>query len=173
MYDRRQHALPAPGRQAVKSENRGGALHLIGLLRGVALVLLVWGGPCFAQLSSDPQALAAIGERVGLRDVPGFVETVQTLRNTGHLPSRYVTKDAARAHGWRGGGLCNVWPGHVIGGDVFNNFGRQLPGGPGWIYHEADLDTGCGQRGAKRLIYANDGAIFVTVDHYSTFTQVP
>ena len=93
MYDRRQHALPARGRQAVKSENRGGALHLIGLLRGVALVLLVWGGPCFAQLSSDPQALAAIGERVGLRDVPGFVETVQTLRNTGHLPSRYVTKD--------------------------------------------------------------------------------
>jgi len=41
MYDRRQHALPARGRQAVKSENRGGALHLIGLLRGVALVLLV------------------------------------------------------------------------------------------------------------------------------------
>ena len=56
---------------------------------------------------------------------------------------------------------------------MFNNFGRQLQGGPGRAYREADLDTGCGQRGAKRLIYSNDGAIFVTVDHYNTFTQVP
>jgi ribonuclease T1 len=145
----------------------------IVLLRGIAVVLLVWSGASFAQLSGGPQALASFGERVGLRDVAGFVETVQSLRQTGHLPSRYVTKDEARGYGWRGGGLCNVWPGHVIGGDVFNNFGRQLPGGTGRVYHEADLDTGCGQRGAKRLIYSNDGAIFVTVDHYSTFTQVP
>jgi hypothetical protein len=144
----------------------------IALLRGVLLVLLVVGGPCFGQLSGDPQGLAAFAERAGLRDVNGFVETVQTLRNTGHLPPRYVTKDEARAYGWRGGGLCDVWPGHVIGGDTFGNFGRQLPNGSR-VYHEADLDTGCGQRGAKRLIYSDDGAIYVTVDHYSTFTQVP
>ena len=144
----------------------------IVLLRGVLLVLLVVGGPCFAQLSGDPQALGAFAERAGLRDVKGFVETVQILRDTGHLPPRYVTKDEARARGWRGGGLCDVWPGHVIGGDLFGNFGRQLPDGRR-IYHEADLDTGCGPRGAKRLIYSNDGAIYVTVDHYNTFTQVP
>ena len=148
-------------------------MRLIALLRGVLLVLLLWGGPSFAQLSGEPQALAAFADRMGLRDVPAFVETVRTLRDTGHLPPRYVTKDEARMHGWRGGGLCGVWPGHVIGGDVFNNFGRQLPAGPGRAYREADLDTGCGPRGAKRLIYANDGAIFVTVDHYNTFTQVP
>ena len=145
---------------------------MIALLRSVVLVVLVWGGPCFAQLSSDPQALAAFGERTGLRDVAGFVETVQSLRSAGRLPPRYVTKDAARAHGWRGGGLCGVWPGRVIGGDRFDNFGGQLPDGRR-MYHEADLDTGCGPRGAKRLIYANDGVIYVTVDHYNTFTQVP
>ena len=144
----------------------------IVLLRGILLVLLVIGGPCFAQLSGDAPGLAAFAEQTGLRDVGRFVETVQTLRGSGHLPSRYVTKDEARAHGWHGGGLCSVWPGHVIGGDVFGNFGRQLPDGSR-VYHEADLDTGCGQRGAKRLIYSNDGAIYVTVDHYSTFTQVP
>jgi hypothetical protein len=144
----------------------------IVLLRAVLLVLLVVGGPCFAQLSGDPQALGALAERAGLRDVKGFVETVQVLRGTGHLPPRYVTKDEARARGWRGGGLCDVWPGHVIGGDLFGNFGRQLPDGRR-IYHEADLDTGCGPRGAKRLIYSNDGAIYVTVDHYNNFTQVP
>jgi ribonuclease T1 len=148
-------------------------MRLTGLWRGIALVVLLWGGPCFAQLSDDPQALAAFAEQAGLRDAPAFVETVRTLRDTGHLPPRYVTKDEARARGWRGGGLCSVWPGHVIGGDVFNNFGRQLPSGPGRRYYEADLDTGCGQRGAKRLIYSNDAAIFVTLDHYNTFTQVP
>ena len=143
MYDRRQHASPGRERQAVKSENRGRALRLIGLLRGVALVLLVWGGPSLAQLNGDPQALVAFGERVGLRDVAGFAETVQALRDTGHLPARYVTKDEARAHGWRGGGLCNVWPGHVIGGDVFNNFGRQLPGGPGRDHYRHPPFSGC------------------------------
>jgi ribonuclease T1 len=144
----------------------------IVLMRRVLLVLLVVGGPSFAQLSGDTQGLAGFAERAGLRDVKGFVETVQSLRDTGHLPPRYVTKDEARAHGWRGGGLCDVWPGHVIGGDGFGNFGRQLPNGRR-VYHEADLDTGCGPRGAKRLIYSNDGAIYVTVDHYNNFTQVP
>ena len=144
----------------------------IVLLRGIALVLLLWSGPCFARFSGDPQGLAAFGERAGLRDVPAFVETVQTLRNTGHLPQRYVTKQAAQAHGWRGGGLCTVWPDHVIGGDQFRNFGSALPDG-GRLYHEADLDSSCAQRGPKRLVFSNDGAIYVTVDHYSTFTRVP
>src|SRR5207237_9485600 len=110
-------------------------------------------------------------EQVGLRDVWAFVETVRTLRDTGHLPPRYVRKDEARAYGWRGGGLCGVWPGRVIGGDVFNNFGRQLPGGPGRLYREADLDTGCGQRGAKRLVPSNEGQSFVPVEHYNPFKE--
>ena len=64
----------------------------IVLLRSVMLVVLVWGGPCFAQFSGDAQALAAFAEQVDLRDVPAFVETVRTLRDTGHLPPRYGTK---------------------------------------------------------------------------------
>ena len=144
----------------------------IVLLRGILLVLLVVGGPCFAQLSGDPQGLAAFAERAGLRDVGGFVETVQTLRGSGHLPERYVTKAAAQARGWRGGGLCTVWPDHVIGGDQFRNFGGALPNG-GRVYHEADLDSSCAQRGPKRLVFSNDGAIYVTVDHYNHFIPVP
>ena len=144
----------------------------IVLLRGVLVVLLVIGSPLYAQHSESPQALAAFADRTGLRDVRGFVETVQTLRNTGHLPERYVTKQAAQAHGWHGGGLCTVWPDHVIGGDQFRNFAGVLPDG-GHVYHEADLDSSCAQRGPKRLIFSNDGAIYITVDHYNTFTKVP
>ena len=145
----------------------------IALLRSAFIVLLLLGSSGLAQLAGDAPAVAAFAERVGLRDVPGFVETVQSLRSTGHLPPRYATKDEARARGWRGGGLCGVWPGHVIGGDHFNDFGHQLPGAPGRVYREADLDADCRGRGPKRLIFSNDRLIFVTVDHYNSFTQVP
>ena len=137
----------------------------------VAFTLLL-AVPAAAQLADAP-ALAAYAQRIGLRDVEGFVETVASLRTTHRLPPRYVQKDEAAAHGWRGGGLCGVWPGHVIGGDQFNNFGHQLPGAPGRVYREADLDADCRGRGPKRLIFSNDGLIFVTVDHYNSFTQVP
>lgn len=126
-----------------------------------------------AQRAPEPQALAAFAERLGLRDVAGFVETVRSLREARRLPAQYVTKDMARARGWRGGGLCEVWPGHAIGGDVFNNFGGNLPGAPARTYREADLDATCRSRGPKRLVFSNDGLIFVTTDHYNSFTPVP
>src|SRR5439155_12729388 len=96
----------------------------------------------------------------GLRDAAGFVETVESLRSAHRLPPRYVTKDEAKAHGWHGGGLCAAWPGHVIGGDEFHNFGRKLPQAPGRVWREADVDGDCRSRGAKRLIFSNDGVIF-------------
>jgi ribonuclease len=128
--------------------------------------------PALAQPApASPQQLAEFANRVGLHQVEPFVDTVTELRTNGHLPERYVTKEAARAHGWRGGGLCRVWPGHVIGGDVFNNFGGQLPADN--RYFEADLDSTCRQRGPSRLIYSSDGPIFVTIDHYRSFVPVP
>jgi hypothetical protein len=140
--------------------------------RGFLLALLLIGGPLHAQLSADPQALAEFASRVGLRDIDGFVVTIQSLRRSGHLPQRYVTKAAAQAHGWRGGGLCTVWPDHVIGGDQFRNFGGALPD-EGRAYYEADLDSSCTQRGPKRLVFSKDGTIYVTVDHYNHFIPVP
>ena len=164
---------PGTGGKPPNRRTAGETIRLAALLRSITFVLVLWAGPALGQLSAgEPQALAAFAEQMGLRDVPGFVETVQSVRDTGRLPPRYGTKDEARLHGWHGGGLCTVWPGHVIGGDRFNNFGGQLPGGGG-MYREADLDADCRGRGPKRLIFSSDGRLFVTVDHYNTFTQVP
>jgi hypothetical protein len=128
--------------------------------------------PALAQTvpAAAPQ-LAEFATRQGLRQVGPFVDTITELRASGHLPDWFVTKEAARAHGWRGGGLCNVWPGHVIGGDPFGNFGGQLPSGH--RYFEADLDSTCRQRGPSRLVYSSDALIFVTTDHYRSFVPVP
>jgi hypothetical protein len=136
------------------------------------LPLLAFGAPGRSQPAAEPQALAAFAQQSGLHDVAGFVDAVQSLRATRHLPQRYVTKREAAAHGWHGGGLCTIWPGHVIGGDPFDNAAGALPG-PARSYHEADLDESCARRGPKRLIYSEDGAIYITVDHYSTIVVVP
>ena len=137
------------------------------------VVLVGAATPADAQRSTEPQTLPAFAQSLGLREVDAFVEAVQSVRTSNILPPRYVTKDAAKAHGWRGGGLCAVWPGHVIGGDSFHNFGAALAAAPGRTYREADLDSDCRSRGPKRLVFSNDGRLYVTVDHYNSFVPVP
>ena len=113
------------------------------------LLLLVLVAPAAAQTPSvaSPEVLAQFARQAGVRDVPAFVATVRTLRQTAHLPQAYVTKQAAAAHGWHGGGLCEALPGHVIGGDLFDNSRRQLPPSPDREWREADLDETCRSRG--------------------------
>ena len=89
----------------------------------------------------------------------------------GHLPGNFITKEDARALGWSGGGLEAYAPGKCIGGDEFGNYEGILPDVPGRTYHECDIDTlGAGSRGAKRLVYSDDGNIYYTDDHYESFT---
>lgn len=148
-------------------------MRAVAIAGWLLLVVLGAAAPASAQRAPDAQPLAAFAQRLGLRDVDGFVEAVRSLRRDRRLPARYATKDAARERGWRGGGLCAAWPGHAIGGDAFQNFGGKLPGAPGRAYREADLDSDCRGRGPKRLVFSNDGLIFVTVDHYNSFVAVP
>ena len=36
-------------------------------------------------------------------------------------------------------------------------------------YYECDIDSDGGYRGAKRIIYSDDGLVYYTEDHYETF----
>ena len=46
-----------------------------------------------------------------------------------------------------------------------------MPEADGRTYTECDIDTaGADERGAKRIVFSNDGLIFYTEDHYQTFT---
>ena len=88
-----------------------------------------------------------------------------------HLPSNFITKDEARDLGWEGGSVEEYVEGYAIGGDVFGNREGLLPEADGRVYYECDIDTdGAGSRGAKRIVYSNDGLIYYTEDHYETFT---
>ena len=92
------------------------------------------------------------------------------INTYGRLPSNYITKKEAKKLGWEGGSLEEYAPGKSIGGDYFGNYEELLPEKKGREYHECDIDTkGKKKRGAKRIIYSNDGLIYYTEDHYKTF----
>lgn len=141
-------------------------------LRFLVVLIAALAGPAAA---ADPALeLGRFAHRVGLTDVNGFVEAVESLRTGGHLPPRYVTKRRAERADWRPGlDLCRIVPGDSIGGDRYSDHAHALPYAPARRWREADLDERCGRRGAHRLIWSNDGLYFVTVDHYRHFIPVP
>ncbi len=89
----------------------------------------------------------------------------------GKLPGNFITKNEARDLGWDGGGLEDYAPGKCIGGDRFGNYEGLLPDADGRTWTECDIDTlGASSRGAKRIVFSNDGLIYYTDDHYESFT---
>ena len=102
---------------------------------------------------------------------------VESLRNTGQLPPNYVNKTQAVQQGWAPGkALNNTVPGGQIGGDIFHNTTGVLPTSPGRIWYEADIGLSntmsrSNQQGT-RLLYSNDGLLYITTDHYKTATQI-
>lgn len=87
------------------------------------------------------------------------------------LPQNFITKKEAKKLGWTGGSLEEYAPGKCIGGDHFGNYEGLLPEDED--YYECDVDTlGKSKRGAKRIIYTDDGKVYYTNDHYESFVQL-
>ena len=89
----------------------------------------------------------------------------------GELPDNYVTKREAEEAGWSGGNVERyTGEGTAIGGSTFGNREGLLPKEQGRTYTECDIDTpGKNSRGAKRIVYSNDGLVYYTDDHYESF----
>ena len=106
-----------------------------------------------------------IGTYDSAKDVALYIHTYNKL------PPNYITKKEAKSLGWSGGSLEEYAPGKCIGGDYYGNYEGQLPEKKGRRYTECDIDTlGKSSRGAKRIVFSNDGLIYYTKDHYKTFT---
>ncbi len=92
------------------------------------------------------------------------------IHTYGHLPDNFITKNEAQNLGWPGGSLEPYAPGMCIGGSRFGNYEGLLPEAKGRTYTECDIDTlGARSRGAKRIVFSNDGLIYYTGDHYESF----
>ena len=101
-------------------------------------------------------------------------EVALYIHTYGKLPVNYITKKEAQDMGWdpSKGNLSDILPGMSIGGSAFGNYEGTLPRANGRRYFECDIDYDGGYRGAKRLVYSNDGLVFYTEDHYNTFEQI-
>ena len=98
-------------------------------------------------------------------------EVALYIHTYGKLPSNFITKTEAKALGWEGGSVEQYAKGKAIGGDKFGNYEGKLPSKKGRTYTECDIDTyKKSSRGAKRIIFSNDGLVYYTEDHYETFT---
>ena len=113
----------------------------------------------------SPETEAAIdfyGSYTTKEDVALYIHTYSDL------PLNFMTKKQAKDLGWTGGSLEPVAPGMCIGGDWFGNYEGLLP--KDREYTECDIDTlGKDSRGAKRIVFSDDGLIYYTEDHYESF----
>ncbi len=89
------------------------------------------------------------------------------------LPLNYISKSDAEQKGWRAGKWpSNFVPGQMITNGIYNNFNGHLPVAPGRIWYEADINYKKGKRNKQRIVWSNDGLVFVSYDHYQTFYEI-
>lgn len=134
----------------------------------LAGLLVIFCGSAAARMSFSQPASGNIASLTAVNTVVGY------LKQNHRLPNYFVTKKQARQAGWdaRSGNLCQVLPGKAIGGDRFSNREQTLPSAPGRVWREADINYHCGRRGADRVLFANDGLIYVSRDHYKNVVRV-
>ena len=121
--------------------------------------------PAAEEEPEEPVQIDEDGTYNSVEDVSLYLYTYD------HLPDNYITKNEARDLGWTGGSVEQVAPGCAIGGDRFGNREGVLPKAEGRQYYECDIDTiGETSRGAKRIVWSDDGLIYYTEDHYESFT---
>lgn len=114
--------------------------------------------------SAGLDALPENGSYTTKEDVALYIHTY------GRLPDNFITKKEAQDLGWPGGNLEPYAPGMCIGGSRFGNYEGLLPEAKGRTYTECDIDTlGAKSRGAKRIVFSNDGLVYYTGDHYESF----
>lgn len=96
-----------------------------------------------------------------------------TLKYDGNLPDYYISGYEASLVGWKHGKWpSNFVPEKTITGGIYKNFDGHLPQATGRIWYEADINYKTGKRNTQRIVWSNDGLIFVTYDHYETFYEI-
>lgn len=95
------------------------------------------------------------------------------LKYSGELPDYYISFESARKVGWRWGeSPAKYIPGKMLFGGVYANNNMHLPHKNGRIWYEADINYYEGKRNGHRILWSNDGLIFVTYNHYETFCEI-
>lgn len=89
------------------------------------------------------------------------------------LPPYYLPKSSYEALGWKTGkSPARFVSGKMMTKGIYQNRNGHLPSAYGRVWYEADLNYYKGLRNSQRIVWSNDGFVFVTYDHYATFIEV-
>ena len=96
------------------------------------------------------------------------------LKHYNELPDYYIKTEDAERKGWISyeGNLDKVAPGKMVTMGEYKNKNGHLPVANGRFWYEADINYTFGYRNSERVVFSNDGLIFVTYDHYKTFVEI-
>ena len=89
------------------------------------------------------------------------------------LPEYYITKEELVTLDWKWGKApAKFAPGKMLMMWIYQNRNKHLPHIAGRVWYEADINYYSGMRNGHRLLWSNDGLLFVTYDHYETFLEI-
>ncbi len=95
------------------------------------------------------------------------------IKHYGALPDYYISEDDLLDLGWNYGKAPSKFaPGKMATMGEYRNDDGHLPQIVGRSWYEADINYYSGKRNKHRLLWSNDGLIFVTYDHYETFIEL-
>ena len=95
------------------------------------------------------------------------------IKNRGKLPEYYITKNELSILGWRTGDKVSKFAkGKMLTRGKYMNMNKHLPSKDGREWFEADINYLSGKRDGQRILWSNDGLIFVNYDHYETFYEI-
>ncbi|MBQ2676861.1 MAG: minor capsid protein [Clostridia bacterium] len=110
---------------------------------------------------------------VGTATINGIDGADWWIKFTGKLPDYYVSQKELENLGWRRGNKVSKFiEKKMLFGGVYKNKNNHLPETKNRIWYEADINYTQGKRNSQRILWSNDGLIFVTYDHYQTFYEI-
>lgn len=109
----------------------------------------------------------------GTATINGINGADWTLKYKSILPNYYIEKSQVLQSGWKKGKWpSNFIPEKMIYSGEYDNDDGHLPQSDGRIWYEADINYKSGRRNSQRILWSNDGLIFVTYDYYKTFFEI-
>ncbi len=111
--------------------------------------------------------------RAGTATINGLNGADWTLMHKYSLPDYYISQQELENLGWqRGDKISKFASDKMLVGGIYKNANQYLPQENGRLWYEADINYKSGKRNGQRILWSNDGLVFVTYDHYETFYEI-
>ena len=122
---------------------------------------------CRCKIKSMEAVIAGEGTKDGQNGADYWMKYIADL------PDYYITRDELLSLGWeKGKSPAKFAPGKMVTMGIYRNDDNHLPQISGRVCYEADINYYSGRRNDHRLLWSNDGLLFVTYNHYETFLEI-